>query len=54
MSKMTDISFIYVPQMYVLCKNPLPMDVEFMLSDSIEVSTSALCLLREADVAVRL
>lgn len=26
--------------MYVLCKAPLPMDVEFMLSDSLEVHTT--------------
>ncbi|KAI0812376.1 hypothetical protein BC629DRAFT_1472459 [Irpex lacteus] len=29
-------NFLTFFQMYVLCKNPLPMDVEFMLSDSIE------------------
>lgn len=28
-------------QYYVLCKEDLPMDVDFMLSDSIEVSESA-------------
>lgn len=26
-----------LPQMYVLCKDALPMDVEFMLYDSLEV-----------------
>jgi regulator of nonsense transcripts 2 len=26
-----------VSQLYVMCKDPLPMDVEFMLSDSLEV-----------------
>lgn len=26
---------------YVLCKEPLPMDVDFMLSDSLEVSLVA-------------
>ena len=31
-------SLIVMIQYYIYCKDPLPMDVDFMLSDSIEVS----------------
>jgi regulator of nonsense transcripts 2 len=37
-----DDAYTMVLQYYVLCKEDLPMDVDFMLSDSIEASGSAL------------
>lgn len=37
-----DDAYTMILQYYVLCKEYLPMDVDFMLSDSIEVGGSAL------------
>jgi regulator of nonsense transcripts 2 len=37
-----DDAYTIVLQYYVLCKEDLPMDVDFMLSDSIEASGSTL------------
>lgn len=37
-----DDAYTMILQYYVLCKEDLPMDVDFMLSDSIEVGGSAL------------
>ncbi|KAI0930686.1 hypothetical protein AcV5_007335 [Taiwanofungus camphoratus] len=48
-------NFLAFFQMYVLCKAPLPMDVEFMLSDSLEAvrpKMVAFKTLEEAGVAV--
>ena len=46
-------NFLMFFQMYVLSKEPLPMDVEFMLSDSLEVRFAPLgdveCWSQDAD-----
>ncbi|KZT65935.1 ARM repeat-containing protein [Daedalea quercina L-15889] len=48
-------NFLTFFQLYVLCKEPLPMDVEFMLTDSLEAVRPKLTVLKtfeEAAVAV--